>query len=124
MDDDETADARKEGVAYMYIILAGICFCATIFMILFVPETKGTRQSSAPSLGLIDACIISLCLCLSLPLSPPLSLPLSASPLLGKSPEDFITEVTHYKGEKVGKHEGDLARPLTTDFDGSSGKSY
>lgn len=41
MDDDETADARKEGVAYLYIILAGICFCAVLFILLFVPETKG-----------------------------------------------------------------------------------
>jgi hypothetical protein len=98
MDDDETADARKEGVAYMYIILAGICFCATIFMILFVPETKG------PSIARL--------------------FPLTLSPT-GKSPEDFMgSDVTHYKGEKIGKHEGELARPLTTDFDSSSGKSY
>lgn len=41
MDDDETADARKEGVAYLYIILAGICFCAILFILAFVPETKG-----------------------------------------------------------------------------------
>lgn len=66
MDDDETSDARKEGVAYMYIILAGnnfkffyllspsyqlnfyyyfyflgICFLATLFIVFFVPETKG-----------------------------------------------------------------------------------
>jgi sugar porter (SP) family MFS transporter len=41
MDDDETSDARKEGVAYLYIILACVCFCATLFMIFFVPETKG-----------------------------------------------------------------------------------
>jgi hypothetical protein len=41
MDDDETADARKEGVAYMYIILAGVCTCATLFILGFVPETKG-----------------------------------------------------------------------------------
>lgn len=41
MDDDETADARKEGVAYMYIILSGVCFCSTLFILGFVPETKG-----------------------------------------------------------------------------------
>eukprot|EP00604_Paraphysomonas_vestita_P001944 CAMPEP_0174821704 /NCGR_PEP_ID=MMETSP1107-20130205/9207_1 /TAXON_ID=36770 /ORGANISM="Paraphysomonas vestita, Strain GFlagA" /LENGTH=521 /DNA_ID=CAMNT_0016039023 /DNA_START=23 /DNA_END=1588 /DNA_ORIENTATION=+ len=81
MDDDETSDARKEGVAYMYIILAGICFLATLFIVFFVPETKG------------------------------------------KSPEDFMTDVSVYKGEKVRRHEGDMVRPLTADIE-DSGRSY
>mmetsp|Transcript_1782 Transcript_1782/g.2799 ORF Transcript_1782/g.2799 Transcript_1782/m.2799 type:complete len:518 (-) Transcript_1782:256-1809(-) len=41
MDDDETADSRKKGVAYLYIILAGVCFGTTLFIAAYVPETKG-----------------------------------------------------------------------------------
>ena len=41
MDDDETSDSRKEGVAYLYLILAGVCFSSTLFIASFVPETKG-----------------------------------------------------------------------------------
>mmetsp|Transcript_12347 Transcript_12347/g.18720 ORF Transcript_12347/g.18720 Transcript_12347/m.18720 type:complete len:551 (-) Transcript_12347:231-1883(-) len=41
MDDDEVADSRKEGVAYMYVMFAGICVAVLIFIFTYVPETKG-----------------------------------------------------------------------------------
>ena len=43
MDDDETNDAKKRGVAYMYLILTGVCVCAIIFITSLVPETKGKK---------------------------------------------------------------------------------
>lgn len=41
MDDDEEGDARKKGVAYVYLIFFAICFLSTIFFVSHVPETKG-----------------------------------------------------------------------------------
>jgi hypothetical protein len=40
MTDDETSDAQKNGVAYLYFIFSGICFAAIIFIQTNVPETK------------------------------------------------------------------------------------
>ena len=41
MSDDETSDAQKHGVAYLYFIFAGINFASICFVKLVVPETKG-----------------------------------------------------------------------------------
>ena len=41
MTDDESADAQKIGVSYVYFIFAGITFCCLAFLHFFVPETKG-----------------------------------------------------------------------------------
>ena len=41
MDDDETDDANKKGVAYLYGIFAIICASSVAFMFIHVPETKG-----------------------------------------------------------------------------------
>jgi MFS family permease len=41
MDDDETAEAQKKGVAYMYFIFASITALCLVFMHTVVPETKG-----------------------------------------------------------------------------------
>ena len=41
MDDDEIANAQKNGVAYLYFLFAGICFFSLIFVRAKVPETKG-----------------------------------------------------------------------------------
>lgn len=41
MDDDETNDANKKGVAYLYGIFAIISACAYAFISVHVPETKG-----------------------------------------------------------------------------------
>lgn len=42
MDDDEKDNAEKKGVAYLYIIFAGVCVLTLMFMAAYVPETKGT----------------------------------------------------------------------------------
>ncbi len=41
MDDDQTDAARKNGVSFLYFILAAVCACAIAFIYIFVPETKG-----------------------------------------------------------------------------------
>jgi MFS family permease len=41
MDDDETNDANKKGVAYLYGIFAIISACSFAFITVHVPETKG-----------------------------------------------------------------------------------
>eukprot|EP01039_Chlorochromonas_danica_P003073 gene3073-3356_t len=41
MDDDEEADAQKKGVAYLYFIFAGITAVTLVFVVTYVPETKG-----------------------------------------------------------------------------------
>lgn len=41
MDDDESSEAQKVGVAYVYFIFAGVTFCCLAFLHLVVPETKG-----------------------------------------------------------------------------------
>ena len=41
MDDDETNDANKKGVAFLYGIFAVISACAYTFISVHVPETKG-----------------------------------------------------------------------------------
>lgn len=57
MDDDEKDDASKKGVAYLYFIIAGICFCSVLFIAKYIPETKGKSPDSflegalAPLLG-------------------------------------------------------------------------
>jgi hypothetical protein len=43
MDDEETNDAEKNGVAYLYFILAGVCIFAITFITFVVPETKGRK---------------------------------------------------------------------------------
>mmetsp|Transcript_13619 Transcript_13619/g.29914 ORF Transcript_13619/g.29914 Transcript_13619/m.29914 type:complete len:539 (-) Transcript_13619:2377-3993(-) len=51
MDDDETADAQKKGVAYMYFIFASITALSLVFMHFFVPETKGKTVEELSALG-------------------------------------------------------------------------
>lgn len=41
MTDDETQDAQKEGVAYLYLIFAIITAISLVFIQVAVPETKG-----------------------------------------------------------------------------------
>lgn len=41
MDDEETEDSQKEGVAFLYIIFACVCIVTTLFIYTTVPETKG-----------------------------------------------------------------------------------
>ena len=41
MDDDQTAQAEKNGVAYLYFIFAAITFLTLVFTHMCVPETKG-----------------------------------------------------------------------------------
>jgi hypothetical protein len=41
MDDDETASAEKNGVAYLYFIFAGFTVACLLFLHIYVPETKG-----------------------------------------------------------------------------------
>ena len=41
MDDEETEDSEKEGVAYLYILFTGMCIVTTVFIYVIVPETKG-----------------------------------------------------------------------------------
>lgn len=41
MDDEESEDSQKEGVAYLYIIFACVCIITTVFISISVPETKG-----------------------------------------------------------------------------------
>ena len=41
MTDDETSDAQKNGVAYLYFIFSAICFAGITFIQTYVPETKG-----------------------------------------------------------------------------------
>lgn len=41
MDDEETEDSEKEGVAYLYILFAVMCIITSIFIYVLVPETKG-----------------------------------------------------------------------------------
>ncbi len=43
MDDDETAAAEKNGVAYLYFIFAAMTACCLAFIQIYVPETKGTK---------------------------------------------------------------------------------
>lgn len=43
MDDDETASAEKNGVAYLYFIFAGFTAICLAFIHICVPETKGTN---------------------------------------------------------------------------------
>ena len=45
MDDDETDDANKKGVAYLYGIFAIICASAYVFVYTNVPETKGKNPT-------------------------------------------------------------------------------
>lgn len=42
MDDDETAAAEKNGVAYLYFIFAAFTVMCLFFLHIYVPETKGT----------------------------------------------------------------------------------
>ena len=41
MDDDEKDKSSKKGVAYLYFIIAGICFASVLFIMRYIPETKG-----------------------------------------------------------------------------------
>lgn len=41
MDDDESAKAEKKGVAGLYLIFAAFTFLCILFLLFFVPETKG-----------------------------------------------------------------------------------
>ena len=41
MDDEESEDAEREGVAYLYIVFTVMCIVSTIFIYFVVPETKG-----------------------------------------------------------------------------------
>ncbi len=43
MDDDETAAAEKNGVAYLYFVFAGFTALCLVFIHIYVPETKGTK---------------------------------------------------------------------------------
>lgn len=43
MDDDELNDARRNGVAYLYYLFAGITFLSVLVTYHFVPETKGKK---------------------------------------------------------------------------------
>ena len=56
MDDDETADAEKNGVAYLYFIFTLVTVLALLFMHIFVPETKCKLRS----LLSLHCCIIML----------------------------------------------------------------
>ncbi|CAM9313976.1 unnamed protein product, partial [Ectocarpus fasciculatus] len=46
MDDDEQDDANKRGVAYLYFIIAGICFASVLFIMKYIPETRGKTPES------------------------------------------------------------------------------
>jgi hypothetical protein len=41
MDDEESEDSQKRGVAYLYIIFAVMCIITSLFIYTTVPETKG-----------------------------------------------------------------------------------
>lgn len=41
MDDDEKDDAQKRGVAYLYLIFGILCLLSLLFIMKYVPETKG-----------------------------------------------------------------------------------
>lgn len=41
MTDDETADAQKDGVAYLYLLFAAFAALSLVFFHIYVPETKG-----------------------------------------------------------------------------------
>ena len=51
MDDDETATAEKNGVAYLYFVFAGLTALCLLFIHAVVPETKEVQIAAATQKG-------------------------------------------------------------------------
>jgi hypothetical protein len=54
MDDDEVAEAEKNGVAYLYFIFAAFTAMCLAFIQIYVPETKGTLTLNMIPCGILS----------------------------------------------------------------------